>query len=191
MLTLEEASKFHGHLGPFLLLGFKAGSLGRELVGASNDKELEALVMVPLRTPFSCIIDGVQCSTGCTLGKLNIKASDSPRFEVIIRNKRNGKEIIIKIKREVIDRLKGIKDMKEAVKLLRSMNISEIFEISIQPPREEYLRTFSLSELHDKVIHQPRAFPKHTGDTLKQIIYKEHTSELRGAICDKYTISHR
>jgi len=77
MLTLDEASRFHGHLGPFLMLGFEAGSLGRRLVDAVDSRELEALVMVPLKTPFSCIIDGVQCSTGCTLGKLNIKAINS------------------------------------------------------------------------------------------------------------------
>jgi len=129
MLTLEEASKFHGHLGPFLLLGFEAGSLGKELVNAVNDKELEALVMVPLKTPFSCIIDGIQCSTGCTLGKLNIKIVDSSKFEIIVRNKRNGKIVTIKIKRFIIDKLRNLGDMRKAIRLLRRLRLEEIFEI--------------------------------------------------------------
>lgn len=132
MLTLEEASKFHGHLGPFLLLGFEAGSLGKELVKALSDKELEALVIVPLNTPYSCMIDGVQCSTGCTLGKLNINIINSPKFEVIIKNKRNGKIAIIKVKRSIIDKLKSIRDMRKAVEMLKGLKLREIFEIIIK-----------------------------------------------------------
>lgn len=137
MLTLDEASRFHGHLGPFLMLGFEAGSLGRRLVDAVDSRELEALVMVPLKTPFSCIIDGVQCSTGCTLGKLNIKAINSRKFEVIVKNRRNGKVVVIKIKRSIIDKLRSLRDMRKAVEFLKSLKLEEVFEVKAKDIRVE------------------------------------------------------
>lgn len=137
MLTLDEASRFHGHLGPFLMLGFEAGSLGRRLVDAVDSRELEALVMVPLKTPFSCIIDGVQCSTGCTLGKLNIKAINSRKFEVIVKNRRNGKVVVIKIKHSIIDKLRSLRDMRKAVEFLKSLKLEEVFEVKAKGIRVE------------------------------------------------------
>ncbi|HTW92170.1 MAG TPA: formylmethanofuran dehydrogenase subunit E family protein [bacterium] len=69
--SLAAAARFHGHLGPWLALGLKAGLRARRELGASPF-ELTAHVFCPARTPYSCFIDGVQVGSGCTLGKGNI-----------------------------------------------------------------------------------------------------------------------
>jgi hypothetical protein len=68
---LAAAARFHGHLGPWLALGLKAGLQARRELGVSPF-ELTARVYCPSRPPHSCFVDGVQVGSGCTLGKGNI-----------------------------------------------------------------------------------------------------------------------
>jgi len=65
---LEGAVQFHGHLGPFLILGLRAGLLGIDYLG-KDYFELKAKVKTTLHPPRSCIIDGIQFISGCTTGK--------------------------------------------------------------------------------------------------------------------------
>jgi len=68
---LKQAAAFHGHLGPWLVLGLKAGAHARRKLTASPF-ELNARVFCPAGTPYTCFVDGVQFSSGCTMGKGNI-----------------------------------------------------------------------------------------------------------------------
>ena len=69
---LAQAGRFHGHIGPFLAIGLKMGLIANETLGHEPMK-VEAAVMVEPRPPRSCVVDGIQYSTGCTMGKRNIK----------------------------------------------------------------------------------------------------------------------
>jgi FmdE, Molybdenum formylmethanofuran dehydrogenase operon len=69
--ALRQAAVFHGHLGPWLVLGLKAGTYARRKLAASPF-ELDARVFCPAGTPHTCFVDGVQFSSGCTMGKGNI-----------------------------------------------------------------------------------------------------------------------
>jgi len=70
--VLRRAAAFHGHLGPWLVLGLKAGAYARRKLAASPF-ELNARVFCPGGTPHTCFVDGVQFSSGCTMGKGNIR----------------------------------------------------------------------------------------------------------------------
>jgi len=75
-VILNKAEEFHGHLGPFLVLGVRMGLIGvRELETKGNNDELHVTVMVKDFPPFSCVIDGIQVATKCTIGnkKLRLK----------------------------------------------------------------------------------------------------------------------
>ena len=69
--VLRQATRFHGHLGPWLVLGLKAGTYARRKLDASPF-DLQARVFCPPRTPYTCFVDGIQFSSGCTMGKGNI-----------------------------------------------------------------------------------------------------------------------
>lgn len=69
---LETSVAFHGHLGAFLILGLKAGSLANEMLG-KHHFETSVVVETQPFPPCSCFVDGVQVATGCTMGKGNIR----------------------------------------------------------------------------------------------------------------------
>jgi hypothetical protein len=69
--VLEAAGRFHGHIGPWLALGIRAGLAARDVLRTSHFG-LVADVHCPEGTPYTCFLDGVQFSSGCTMGKGNI-----------------------------------------------------------------------------------------------------------------------
>lgn len=68
---LKAAAYFHGHNGPFLVLGLKAGDLSNRLLGREPFGTRVEIHSNP-KPPQSCMVDGIQFSTGCTMGKGNI-----------------------------------------------------------------------------------------------------------------------
>jgi formylmethanofuran dehydrogenase subunit E len=88
--VLRQAARFHGHLGPWLVLGLKAGAYARKKLAASPF-ELSARVFCPAGTPYTCFVDGVQFSSGCTMGKGNVshRSADGCRVEFTRTEDRN------------------------------------------------------------------------------------------------------
>ncbi len=71
-LLLKNAARFHGHLGPWLVIGLRAGIYARRRFKCSQF-QICATVFCPSKPPVRCVIDGVQLGAGCTLGKGNIR----------------------------------------------------------------------------------------------------------------------
>ncbi|MFO7674763.1 MAG: formylmethanofuran dehydrogenase subunit E family protein [bacterium] len=86
---LDLAARFHGHLGPWLALGLRAGLHARRAVSA-DPFCLTAVVRCPGRTPYTCFLDGVQFGSGCTLGKGNIRHLRAARHLVAEFRRRDG-----------------------------------------------------------------------------------------------------
>ena len=70
---VERGIRFHGHLGPFLVLGLRMGLLALRELDSRGHFDLQAVVETGTTPPLSCLIDGIQVATGCTLGKGNIE----------------------------------------------------------------------------------------------------------------------
>jgi pyrimidine-specific ribonucleoside hydrolase len=69
--------EFHGHLGVFSIVGAKMGIRAREYYGVGPDM-LKVVSFAGSKPPYSCLNDGLQVSTGATLGMGTIRlASDS------------------------------------------------------------------------------------------------------------------
>jgi formylmethanofuran dehydrogenase subunit E len=73
---LARAVDFHGHLGPFLILGIRMGVMARSMLNSQNHNDLTVVVFVNRNPPESCTVDGVQIASGCTLGKGTIRVSE-------------------------------------------------------------------------------------------------------------------
>ncbi len=67
-----ELARFHGHLGPFIVIGYRMGRYALQKLG-DNPFAMKACVYCSGTTPQSCLADGVQLGSGCTLGKGNIE----------------------------------------------------------------------------------------------------------------------
>jgi formylmethanofuran dehydrogenase subunit E len=75
MLALK---KFHGHLGPYAVLGYRMGLLARH----RYPERIYAIVHSGTKRPLSCLADGVQMSSCCTLGKSNITVMEDGEARV-------------------------------------------------------------------------------------------------------------
>jgi formylmethanofuran dehydrogenase subunit E len=100
---LKAAGRFHGHVGPFLVMGLRMGLLANETLGR-DPMETTALVAVGPRPPKSCLVDGVQFTTGCTMGKGNIEiAPETDPISVIF--KRGEAALKVSIRNDFLRRM--------------------------------------------------------------------------------------
>jgi formylmethanofuran dehydrogenase subunit E len=83
---IRSAVKFHGHLGPFLVLGLRMGLAAVQILRPHGFHDLSATVWSSRSPPQSCAIDGIQFSSGCTLGKGNIRIRSSPVLRASFRS---------------------------------------------------------------------------------------------------------
>jgi pyrimidine-specific ribonucleoside hydrolase len=60
--------EFHGHLGVFSIVGAKMGIRAREYFGVGPDM-LTVISYAGSKPPYSCLNDGIQVSTGATIGR--------------------------------------------------------------------------------------------------------------------------
>jgi formylmethanofuran dehydrogenase subunit E len=104
---LEGAVHFHGHLGPFLILGLRAGLSGIDYLG-KDYFSMRAKVETTLNPPHSCFIDGIQFSSGCTTGKgnLEVEACDG----VSVKFVRGERRISIVVRNDVLEALDHLSD---------------------------------------------------------------------------------
>jgi formylmethanofuran dehydrogenase subunit E len=129
---LGLAVAFHGHLGPYLVLGLKAGELANKIMGKEPFKT-RAEVFSPPQPPHSCIVDGVQFSTGCTMGKANILLHGSKKRVKVIFTK-EGRSLEVSPKRSILQSFSSMKgdaaeDMSEE---LYRLPLDELFDYKIK-----------------------------------------------------------
>ncbi len=133
---IKRATAFHGHLGPFLIIGLRIGLLAREKLKPKEIHSIKAIVKTKLRTPYSCIIDGIQVSSLCTLGKNNISVLESDILEAIFETETD--KIKIRVKEEIINKIISLKlkrDSPEMIKFsedIKNLKDLELFEIEIK-----------------------------------------------------------
>jgi len=139
--------EFHGHLGVFSIVGAKMGIRAREYFGIGTDL-LEISSYAGSVEPFSCLNDGLQVSTGATLGQGSIHLiNDSiARPQAVFIH--GDKSIMITLKDKYLKQLKavigkGIKDYglqdedywnlirQTALKFWLEWDRNEIFELEI------------------------------------------------------------
>lgn len=135
---LEKAAEFHGHLGPFLTIGVRMGLIGLKKLHKQSNDQLTIEASLPLHVPFSCVIDGLQVSTNCTIGnqKLSLKNSDS--IHAKFKRENNGLEVIVAINesklKEMRAELLGNEIPEEEVRrlawIIANVPEDELFEVS-------------------------------------------------------------
>ena len=81
--SIADLAAFHGHLGPFIVLGYRIGKYTREQF-CNDPFRIHASVHCSGKQPESCIVDGVQLGSGCTRGKRNIGIVVSPEDQMCL-----------------------------------------------------------------------------------------------------------
>lgn len=72
-----EIVRYHGHMGPWNVLGWRIGRAAlRELGAAWGEHTLEVVCHIPLAMPYSCLADGLTVATGNSIGRLDIRLAE-------------------------------------------------------------------------------------------------------------------
>ncbi len=104
-IAISEAVKFHGHLGPYLILGVRAGELALERLKCGKHFGISVKVWGAHKKPKSCLIDGLQLSTGATYGKGNIEKFDGSTIKMEFKDNTSKKKVLIRFKQELVEKL--------------------------------------------------------------------------------------
>ena len=123
-------NELHRHLGMWSIIGAKMGIRARESLGAPFD-ELEVISFSGYKPPFSCISDGLQVSTGASLGRATITNTHLGRPEAMFIHK--GKRLRLSVKPEVKAQIgKVIKALSKKYGFRSHQYFHELDKISVK-----------------------------------------------------------
>ncbi len=128
--TLKQIEKFHGHLGPYVVIGYRMGIIANEKLGADPFCK-KVKVYTGTTPPVSCVIDGIQLSSSCTLGKGKMSVEDQNLAKAEFISEENKKVTIIlkpQIRTE-IDTTITQENMIEYSEQIYAKSDEELFEI--------------------------------------------------------------
>lgn len=105
-------NELHGHLGIYATVGVKMGIRAREYFNIGVD-DIEVVSYAGSRPPVSCMNDGLQTSTGATVGHglIRVAALDAPRPEACFSFK--GKTLWLTLKPQFAERIR--RDVRRGV----------------------------------------------------------------------------
>jgi formylmethanofuran dehydrogenase subunit E len=132
LLTINNAQKLHGHLGPFLVIGVRMGMTAKKALNVTGDQctSLRASVKVPLYPPFSCLLDGIQASTSCTVGNQRLTIENSEEIYASFAKQNATETVKITLKP---------KTAKELEKRLSEDSLTEKFALELAHTPENQL----------------------------------------------------
>ena len=112
---LATIVQFHGHLGPAVVAGARMGMIGLRAVEAKGFFDVEVTCEGPIaKPPQSCFFDGVQVTTGATLGKRTLQWVQADRLTMRIKNTRTGKIAVLRPAPALLEVLAAFKPQPKA-----------------------------------------------------------------------------
>ncbi len=140
-------NELHGHLGIYATIGVKMGIRAREFFNIGVD-DIRVTSFAGSRPPVSCMNDGLQVSTGATLGHglITVAAPHPPRPEALFRFKE--KALRLKLKPAYADRIR--RDVEQGV--ARYGNGTEAYWQYIRGLALRYWLAFDRHELFEESV---------------------------------------
>ena len=108
MVLIEKGADFYGHLGPFLVIGVRMGMIAKKAlyIGPKQQTKLRANAKIPLHPPFSCILDGIQATTTCTVGNQRLIVENSEEMRVTFSRRDSNRMVKITLEPRLAEELK-------------------------------------------------------------------------------------
>jgi formylmethanofuran dehydrogenase subunit E len=131
-----EIKRMHGHVGPWNVLGWRIGQAAlRELDTKWGRHELDVICYVPIKTPYSCMADGLVIGTGNTIGRLDLRLAEVACLDLIQvciqRKDGTGPVLIMKPRRAYLQHIDAPKPevLEKLSQECGKMEESDLFEI--------------------------------------------------------------
>jgi len=113
---LRQAARLHGHYCPGLAFGVKAGHAALKRLSFENTGMEELVAVVECN---NCFVDGVQMSTGCSLGNNALVYRDLGKTAVTVMSRKTGSAVRLALKPRQWDREEASDRDREAAELFR------------------------------------------------------------------------
>lgn len=128
-INLEEGIKFHGHLGPYLVLGMRAGEWALKRLKCKKYFGINVKVWGAHKKPKSCLVDGLQLSTGATFGKGNIAKLNGSEIKMEFTDNLTKKRVFLELKEDLVKRLSEVKTHRECESLAKGLYLAKTSEL--------------------------------------------------------------
>jgi len=138
-------NELHGHLGIYAIIGVKMGIRAREYFNIGVD-DIFVVTYAGLQPPVSCMNDGLQVSTGGTLGHglISVATDENIRPEATFTFK--SKTLRMKLKTEYAQQIR--KDVEDAIR--QYGNLTEPYWQQIRTLAIKYWYEFDRHEMFEK-----------------------------------------
>ena len=137
----ETAVSFHGHGGPFMVVGLRIGLEALNILDARGWFDIKCKAELRWAPPDACVLDGIQVSTGCTLGKHNIEVEEKQGVSATFTHR--GVGVTLRVKPGMLakinrcleehnhdeENLEHEAETRQLMDELIDMSASELFEI--------------------------------------------------------------
>lgn len=154
---LADTAMFHGHLGPWLVVGALIGRDAIRRLETPGHWKIDVTCWMPLdkqRTPFSCMLDGLQASSGATLGKCNIRFAYS--CDVLA----SGWPVVHVVRRQDGDRpMEGVhyRATEHLHRFFEGFDPARLEELSRQLAQDDVTRLFDVRAMTDAELSLHRS----------------------------------
>lgn len=98
---LQEAIRFHGHVCPGLVMGYRAAKAAQAALQVERPEDEE---LVAITESDGCGVDAIQSLLGCTLGKGNLIYQDKGKMAFTVISRKQGRAVRVVAKPGVFDR---------------------------------------------------------------------------------------
>ena len=128
-LNYEQTVRFHGHDGPFLALGYRLGRYLTKQLRPRGIMGLEIAARMRKQKPYTCLLDGLQCSTFATLGKGNIRVENIAREHIVVKARVGKRSLTCTITEQAWNTCFTALDLRKAARKIMRMPISELWHM--------------------------------------------------------------
>lgn len=97
---LAGAAAFHTHLGPFLVVGLRMGRAVTRTFG-SEPFTIKIRAHTGKVPPYSCLVDGIQYATPCTVGNGGVEVTDDRRMAIEARCA--GRTLSLRLREDLLE----------------------------------------------------------------------------------------
>ena len=152
---LQETIRFHGHLCPGLLIGYRAAKAAMEILEATRSEDEELVSVVENQ---SCSVDAVQVICGCTFGKGNLFFLDYGKQVFTFGSRRTGKAVRITLRGDLIKPIdaEGKTDRGKFMEQLLAEPLEFLYRVSEPqidfPPEAQIFPTLNCSRCGEGVM---------------------------------------
>jgi formylmethanofuran dehydrogenase subunit E len=139
----DAIKQVHGHVGPWNVLGWRMGKAAlRELGATWGEHQLDIICHIPIKTPYSCIADGLVVGTGNSIGRLDIRLAEAMTMAEIYvgvrRKDGSGPVLLLKPNQEYLGKIRHAPDdqLESLARKCGELPEAELFTIEKVPPSE-------------------------------------------------------